>query len=130
LQIDIHGLFLALNFYIVTYVKFYRLFYGQVLRVGKNGGRPGRTYTAILNKKGHFRRAKFLRKNFFFKKFPSKFYVSHPFAYPNIIAGLKVDFTDLTHIPLLPCTKDLGRQKHGGVRKQRGFQKRLSRFGS
>jgi hypothetical protein len=46
---------------------------------GEEWGGPGRTYTAILNK---------------------KFCISHPFSYPNIIAVLKVDFTpgyDPTH---------------------------------
>jgi hypothetical protein len=42
------------------------------------------------------------------------------------------EYFDLTYdIPLLPSVKDLGPQKQGvGVRKQRGFQKRLSRLGS
>ena len=48
---------------------------------------------ATLNKKDHFGRALFSDKNFFFQKFPSKFCISHPFSYPNIIFGLKVDFT-------------------------------------
>jgi hypothetical protein len=94
LQIDINGSVLASIFFIVTYLKFYGLSYGQVLRLGKNGAGPWRTYTAILNKKDHFGRAKFSeKKNFFFKKFPSKLCISHPFSYPNIIAGVKVDFT-------------------------------------
>jgi hypothetical protein len=82
LQIDIGGPFFALNFFIV---KFHGLSYGQVSRLGKNGGRPGRTYTAISNKKGHLDGQNFPKNNLFFQKISSKFCFSHPFSYPNII---------------------------------------------
>ena len=50
-----------------------------------------RTFTAILNLKGHFGRENFQKKNF--KKFLFKFCISHFFSYANLIVGLKVDFT-------------------------------------
>ena len=94
MQIDIDGPFFALNFFIVTYVKFYGLSYGQVLRLRKNADWPERTFTAIFNLKGHFG-----REIFFFK-----FFIRHLFSYANIIVGLKVDFTpgyDPTDRPII-----------------------------